>query len=95
MPGLYLIPVSEAWRPHFDRTVETPLTLDRDDIPEQLVGYDSLRIWGTTETDSPKKQAHMDQLESGDWILFYHSGEFIASSRVGRVFESATVGEWL
>ncbi|MFC7009379.1 HNH endonuclease [Halalkalicoccus salilacus] len=95
MPGLYLIPVSESWRPHFDRTVETPVTLTTNDVPKQLAGYDSLRIWGTTETDSAKKQAHMDRLESGDWILFYHSGEFIATARVGRVFKSATVGDWL
>ena len=95
MPGLYLIPVSESWRPHFDRTVETPVTLAMNDVPEQLAGYDSLRIWGTTETDSAKKQAHMDQLEPDDWVLFYHSGEFIATARVGRVFESTTVGDWL
>ncbi|WP_245634199.1 HNH endonuclease [Halalkalicoccus paucihalophilus] len=37
----------------------------------------------------------MDRLESGDWILFYHSGEFIATGSVGRIFESSTVGEWL
>ncbi len=95
VPGLYLLPVSESWRPHFDRTVETPVILSTNDVPEQLAGYTSLRIWGTTETDSAKKQTHMDQLEAGDWILFYHSGEFIATAKVGRVFESATVGDWL
>lgn len=92
--ALYLIPVNEAWKPQFDHTVDTPVTLENN-VPDQLAGYRSLRIWGTTETESSSKQSYMDRLKPSDYILFYHKGAFIATGVVERVFESATVGDWL
>jgi len=92
--GLYLVPVSDEWRERFRATVEQPLDLTQyDDLPPQLEGYDELRVWGTTETDSPKKQAAIDDMETGDCVLFYHDGELFAGGVVGRSFENSDVGE--
>jgi len=52
-----------------------------------LEGYDELQIWGITERDSAKKQAATEEMEAGDYILFYHSGEFIVGARVRRTFD--------
>lgn len=94
--GLYLIPVSDEWIEQFERTVATPLRLAQEaPVPAQFEGMQDVRVWGTTETDSPRKQRHIEQLEPGDYVLFYHDGEFVATGRVGRFFEDPTVGEWL
>lgn len=94
--GLYLIPVNDEWRERFGNSVEHPHDLTQyGTLPAQLEGHDQLRIWGTTETDSVKKQDAIDRLRPGDCMLFYHDGEFIAGGVVGRVFESPNVGELL
>ena len=91
--GLYLIPVNDEWRERFRATVEQPHDLSEyEEVPPQLDGYDELRIWGTTETDSAKKQAAIEQMEAGDYLLFYHSGDFIAGARVQRAFDNSDVG---
>ncbi len=91
--SLYLIPVSEAWREQFRNSVEQPHDLNKyEEVPPQLMGYDELRIWGTTETDSRKKQAAIEKMEAGDYILFYHSGDFILGARVQRIFDNPDVG---
>lgn len=91
--GLYLIPVNDEWRERFRTTVEQPHDLSEyEEVPPQLDGYDELRIWGTTETDSAKKQAAIEQMEAGDYLLFYHSGDFIAGARVQRAFDNSDVG---
>lgn len=94
--GLYLIPVSEEWRERFRTFVEQPHNFRQyDEVPPQLEGYNELRIWGTTKTTSSKKRAAINQMQSGDCILFYHSSEFIAGARVQRTFESSEVGPLL
>lgn len=94
--GLYLIPVNDEWRDEFRHSVESPLDLTAyEEIPPQLEGATELRIWGTTETDASKKQTAIDQMESGDSVLFYHDGDFIAGGRVRRTFENPDVGRLL
>ncbi|ATW87019.1 HNH endonuclease [Halohasta litchfieldiae] len=91
--GLYLIPVSQEWRMRFRNSVENPHNLSGyEEVPPQLVGYEELRIWGTTETDSAKKQAAIEKMEAGDYILFYHGGDFILGARVQRTFDNSDVG---
>ena len=93
-PGLYLIPVSDYWREKFANSVESPLDLTQyDEVPPQLEGIDELRIWAATETDAPKKQNAIDLMKPGDFLLFYHEGDFFAGGRVGRVFENPDVGQ--
>lgn len=88
--------MSDEWIEQFERTVETPRRLAQEAlVPNQFEGMRDVRVWGTTETDSPRKQRHIEQLEPGDYVLFYHDGEFVATGRIGRFFEDPTVGEWL
>ncbi len=94
--GLYLIPVNDEWRDEFRRSVESPVDLTAyEDVPPQLEGLTERRIWGTTETDASKKQTAIDQMTSGDSVLFYHDGAFIAGGRVRRTFENSDVGRLL
>ncbi|ELZ25911.1 HNH endonuclease [Natrinema limicola] len=94
--GLYLVAVSDEWLSDFENTVVSPLDLsDRSNIPLRLEGYDRLRAWGTTETESAAKQKAIDQLSQSDIVLFYNSGEFIGAGRIARYFESSAVGEYL
>jgi putative restriction endonuclease len=93
-PGLYFSPVSDYWRDNFRNSVEEPIDLTQyEEVPPQLEGSGTLRIWATTATESPKKQAAVEQMRSGDLILFYHDGEFFAGGRVRRAFENPDVGE--
>lgn len=95
-PGLYLIPVSDTWMSQFQRTVSTPLQVrGGESVPDQFQGLNQVRVWGTTESEFSRKQNHIDRLEPGDFILFYHDGDFIAAGRVDRFFEAPEVGEWL
>lgn len=95
-PGIYLLPVSEDWRDNFRNSVEEPHDLQQyAEVPPQLEGIDRIRIWGTTETDADKKQSAIDAMESGDYLLFYHNGEFFSGGVVGRTFENPDVGELL
>lgn len=92
--GLYFVPVSDYWRDEFQDSVENPLDLSKyEEVPPQLQGYDELRIWATTETDAAKKQAAVDQMEAGDFVLFYYDGEFFFGGSIERTFESPKVGE--
>jgi len=94
--GLYLVPVNTDWIDRFRQSVAHPHDLTQyDTLPPELTGYDHVRIWGTTETDAAKKQAAIDQLAAGDYLLFYHDGAFIAGGRVKRVFESSETGALL
>ncbi|WP_416838756.1 HNH endonuclease [Haloferax sp. DFSO52] len=95
-PGLYLIPISSDWVDHFTQTVSTPVdTTEYGQLPAELTGIDNVRIWGATTTDSAKKQNALDQLHTGDYLLFYHDGEFIAGGRIGRVVTGSSAGEAL
>ncbi|WP_049996228.1 HNH endonuclease [Halococcus sediminicola] len=94
-PGLYLVPISDEWYSEFERTVVSPYTFDSADVtalPDEVTQPDRVRIWGTTETDSSKKQRAIDQLETGDIMLFYYSGKFIAAGRAGMVLTSRSLG---
>ena len=93
-PGLYFIPVSDYWRSRFRNCVESPLNLTKyEEVPPQLEGIETLRIWATTETDASKKQAAIDSMASGDYVLFYYNGDFFAGGIVGRAFEEPAIGE--
>ena len=92
--GLYLVPVNEQWREKFRRTVETPVDLTQyENLHPQLADFEERRVWATTETNSAKKQAAIEQMNAGDHLLSYHGGDFIAGGSIDRVFESAEVGE--
>lgn len=92
--ALYLVPVSDYWRDNFRRSVEQPLDVTQyEDVPPQLDGLESVRIWATTEADSAKKQAAIDAMTPGDYVLFYHNGEFFAGGRVRRTFDSPALGD--
>lgn len=94
--GLYLIPVSDEWRDEFRRFVESPTDLTTyGEVPSQLEEETKSRIWGTTETDASKKQTAIDRMETGDSVLFYYDGDFIAGGLVGRTFENPDVGRLL
>jgi len=93
-PGLYLIPVSDDWRPKFDETVTAPVTLDAD-APPVIEPVLPARIWGTTETESPAKQSYIRRLRPTDHLLFYANGDFFAAGRVGHVYDSPELGNWL
>lgn len=91
--GLYLVPVSDEWRGEFRRAVESPIDITTyGEIPPQLEGAKEYRIWGATETNADKKRSAIDRMRSGDSVLFYHDGDFIAGGRVSRVFENPDVG---
>lgn len=95
-PGLYLIPISSDWVDRFKQTVSTPVdTAEHDRLPAELTDIGKVRIWGATTTDSVKKQNALDQLRTGDYLLFYHDGGFIAGGRIGRVFTGTNAGEVL
>lgn len=94
-PGLYLVPISNEWYSEFERTVVSPYTFDSAGVralPDEVTQPDGIRIWGTTETSSPKKQRAIDQLETGDIMLFYYSGEFIAAGRADVVLTDRSLG---
>ncbi|WP_276274710.1 HNH endonuclease [Haladaptatus sp. QDMS2] len=94
--GLFFVAVNDEWLTRFKTSVVRPFKLaGRANVPSQLEGADSVRVWGTTATDSAKKQAAIDRLKQDDVVLFYHAGAFIGAGTVGRVFESQTVGDWL
>ncbi|MFC7138491.1 HNH endonuclease [Halosimplex aquaticum] len=94
--GLYLVPVSDDWLTRFRQSVVHPHDLSQyETLPPELAGYEQVRIWGTTETDATKKQAAIDQLAAGDYLLFYHDGDFIAGGRIERAFESTQAGSLL
>lgn len=93
---LYLIPISEEWLPEFERTVSSALSLELvAETPEELREIEADRIWGTTATDSPKKQKHAEEMTSGDHLLFYYDGSLIARGTVGKTLESEAVGDFL
>lgn len=55
--GAYLVPVNDHCRDKFLDSVEKPLKLMKyDEIPPQLAGIDTSRIWATTETDAQKNK---------------------------------------
>ncbi|WP_336360308.1 HNH endonuclease [Haladaptatus sp. ZSTT2] len=94
--GLFFVAVNDEWLTRFKTSVVNPFKLaGRANVPSQLEGTDSVRVWGTTATDSGKKQAAIDRLKQDDVVLFYHDGAFIGAGTVGRVFESQKVGDWL
>lgn len=92
--GLYLVPVNDQRRSRFEESLASPVDLTQyENVPAQLEGIDTVRVWGTTETDAAgKKQTAIDQMEAGDYCLFYHNGEFFAGGHVGRAFESPEFG---
>ncbi|WP_254525945.1 HNH endonuclease [Natrinema caseinilyticum] len=93
-PGLYLVPVSDEWRPKFKKTVNSPVPTDAD-TPAAIEPFLPARIWGTTETESPAKQSYIRRLRPTDHLLFYADGDFFAAGQVGHIFESPEVGDWL
>lgn len=93
MSRLYLVPVGEEWTADFDRTVDSPHDLSGDHPIDELNDLDEARIWGTTSGE--RKRTFFEEMESGDPLLFYNEGEFFATGRVGRAFESPQAGKWL
>lgn len=93
---LYLIPVSDGWLPQFNQTVMSALSLELvADVPQSLRDISADRIWGTTATESKKKQKHAEEMDTGDHILFYHDGDFIGTGIVGSTFIDREIGEFI
>lgn len=93
MARLYLVPVGEDWISDFERTVDSPHDLSADHPIDELNDLEEARIWGATE--GVQSQTYFEAMEPGDPLLFYNSGEYFATGRVKRTFESLDAGEWL
>jgi hypothetical protein len=90
MNTLYLAPVGPDWIDQFNETVDSRVQVPENG-PEDLQREDEIRLWGTGS--GPQKRSFFEDMSSGDVVLFYNDGEFIASGRIGTPFESDTVGE--
>ncbi|MCD2200799.1 hypothetical protein LPA44_12960 [Halobacterium sp. KA-4] len=90
MNNLYLAPVGPEWIDQFNKTVDNRVPVP-EDAPDDLQREDKIRLWGTG--DGPQKRSFFEDMSSGDVVLFYNNGEFIASGRIGTPFESDAVGE--
>ncbi|MFC7027861.1 hypothetical protein ACFQJ5_10095 [Halomicroarcula sp. GCM10025324] len=64
-----------------------------DAAPADIQKQEEARIWGTTE--GRQKRTFFEEMETGDPLLFYNTGEFFAAGRVGTAFENPKVGEAL
>jgi hypothetical protein len=89
---LYIVPVGDDWIDNFRETVgsSTPVP---DAAPADIQKKEEARIWGTTE--GRQKRTFFEEMETGDPLLFYNTGEFFAAGRVGTAFENPKVGEAL
>lgn len=95
MTNLYLVPIGDNWISEFERTVEEPIEVIGENVPDELSDFEKIRIWGTTETDHPPKPQNFREMELGDLVLFSYEGDIFSAGRVGRTFESSEVGEWV
>lgn len=94
MPELFLVPVGEDWIDEYERTVETPVSVE-EDAPSELEGDSEVRVWGTTEGEDSKKRSLFEAMGRDDLVLFLHDGEFIGSGRVESTYENPDLGEAL
>lgn len=90
--NLFLVPVGDDWMSRFEQTVSSPINTDT--APKELAELESIRLWGTTESESAKKKSAFRQMESGDLVLFASESEFFAAGRVGHKFQSKEIGKW-
>ena len=89
-----MVPVGPGWIDHFQRTVENTVSVQNEEhLPEELMGTEEIRIWGTTESKSHKKRAHFEKMDTDDIVLFYNDGEFFSSARVDQKFDDPLLGE--
>ena len=80
--NVFLIPVDPE---NFDRTVRSTVDLtEYDDRPEPLADLEEARLWAVG--DDSGNGSTFDRMESGDLLLFYHDGEYVATGRVGETF---------
>jgi hypothetical protein len=93
MSGIFFVPVDDSWLEEFSSTVSEPVPIDPEKAPEALQSYEEVRIWGTPETK--KKRARFNDMENGDPVLFYNSGTYFATGRVGEVYDSPEIAEYI
>lgn len=80
--NVFLVPIDPE---NFDRTVRSTVDLDEyDDRPEPLADVEEARLWAVD--DDSGNGSTFDRMESGDLLLFYHDGEYVATGRVGETF---------
>ncbi|SMO44707.1 hypothetical protein [Halorubrum cibi] len=80
--NVFLVPVDPE---NFDRTVRSAVDLaEYPDRPEPLADVEEVRLWAVD--DDSGNGSTFDRMESGDLLLFYHDGEYVATGRVGETF---------
>ncbi|MFC5279136.1 hypothetical protein ACFPM1_10270 [Halorubrum rubrum] len=80
--NVFLVPVDPE---NFDRTVRSAVDLSEyPDRPEPLASVEEARLWAVD--DESGNGSTFDRMESGDLVLFYHDGEYVATGRIGRTF---------
>jgi len=81
--NVFLVPIDPE---NFGRTVRSTVDLtDYPDRPDPLADVDEARLWAVD--DDSGNGSTFDRMESGDLLLFYHDGEYVATGRVGTTFE--------
>lgn len=72
--------------PNFDETVSSPVDLDEfPDHPPEFDGGTPVRFWGVREGSQNRNS--FEKMQSGDLVLFYQDGNYIATGRIGSTFE--------
>ncbi|WP_066417558.1 hypothetical protein [Halorubrum aethiopicum] len=80
--NVFLVPVDPE---NFDRTVRSAVDLSEyPDRPEPLADVEEARLWAVD--DDSGNGSTFDRMESGDLLLFYHDGEYVATGRIGETF---------
>lgn len=69
----------------FERTVASPVDLSEHDGAPAALDGDEVRLWGAG--GGSRAETSFEQMESGDLVLFYDDGEYVATGRVGETVE--------
>lgn len=86
---LFVIPVSADWMGAFEQTVGSLYSFESPDFPSDLVGTEE-RVWGMME--GARNRTTFEQMDSRDWLIFYHGGNIFSGARVGKKFEGSDYG---
>lgn len=71
---------------NFGRTVRSAVDLtEYPDRPEMFNGSDEVRFWGAR--DGSRNRSYFEKMSSGDLVLFYQDGIYVAAGLIGTTFE--------